>query len=83
MTVKTAISLQSPLLARIDAAAKELGMSRSALLALAAEELVKQLESRKLLAQLNEAYDDSPDAEERQLQQGMQKLMKRQVEREC
>ncbi len=82
MTVKTAISIQSPLLARIDAAAKELGLSRSAFLARAAEAMVAGFENRKLLARINEAYDDAPDEEERRLQQGMRRLARRQVEGE-
>ncbi len=36
-------------------------MSRSRFLAKAAEELVRKLENRRLLAQINEAYADGPD----------------------
>lgn len=82
MTVKTAISLQSPLLDQIDISARELGTSRSGFLALAAEELLRKLRNRKLLAQLNEAYGDAPDAEEQELRQWMRTLQSRLVERE-
>ncbi len=82
MTVKTAISLNRSLLARIDAAAVELSMSRSRFLARAAEELVRRLENRKLLAQINEAYADGPDAEERELQGEMWELQRRQLRKE-
>jgi metal-responsive CopG/Arc/MetJ family transcriptional regulator len=80
MTVKTAISLRPPLLNRIDASAKELGVSRSAFLAAAAEELIQKLENRKLLSQLDEAYADAPDQEERELQERMRDLQRRQIE---
>jgi metal-responsive CopG/Arc/MetJ family transcriptional regulator len=80
MTVKTAISLRPPLLSQIDASAKELGLSRSAFLAAAAEELIQKLENRKLLSQLDEAYADAPDQEERELQERMRDLRRRQVE---
>lgn len=82
MTVKTAISLQQPLLHRIDSAAEKLGLSRSAFLARAAEELVAKLENRLLLKRLDEAYDDAPDAEETELQRGMQRLAQRAFRRE-
>ena len=82
MTVKTAISLQSSLLARIDAAATELGVSRSRFLARAAEELVRKLENRELLARINEAYEDDPDPEEREHQRRMWELQRRQLRKE-
>jgi metal-responsive CopG/Arc/MetJ family transcriptional regulator len=82
MTVKTAISLRRPLLDQIDAAAEDLGMSRSGFLALAAEKLVRSLENRKLLAQINEAYADGPDAEERDTQHRMWELQRRQLREE-
>ncbi len=82
MTVKTAISLRSSLLARIDAAAVELSMSRSRFLAKAAEELVRKLENRKLLAQINEAYADGPDEDERELQRRMWDMQRRQLRQE-
>lgn len=82
MTVKTAISLRSPLLDQIDLSARELGMSRSAFLALAAEELLRKLENRRLLAQLDEAYDDAPDDDERELGLRMRTHQRHLAERE-
>ena len=82
MTVKTAISLDRSLLARIDAAAVELSLSRSRFLARAAEELVRKLENRKLLARINEAYADGPDEEEREQQRGMWEMQRRQLRKE-
>lgn len=82
MTVKTAISLDSSLLTRIDAAASELRMSRSRFLARAAETLVRRLENRRLLDQINEAYADGPSEEERDQQRGMWDLQRRQLLKE-
>ena len=82
MTVKTAISLRRPLLARIDSAAGELGMSRSRFLALAAEHMVQELENRRLLARINDAYGDGPDPEERALQQKMWDFQRRRLRQE-
>jgi metal-responsive CopG/Arc/MetJ family transcriptional regulator len=82
MTVKTAISLQQTLLAKIDAAARELSLSRSRFLALAAEELVHKLENRQLLARIDAAYGDEPDEEERQIQSKMWELQRRQLRKE-
>jgi len=82
MTVKTAISLRRPLPDQIDAAAEDLGMSRSGFLAPAAEKLVRSLENRKLLAKINGAYADGSDAEEHETQQGMWDLQRRQLREE-
>jgi metal-responsive CopG/Arc/MetJ family transcriptional regulator len=79
MTVKTAISLQSSLLARIDEAATRLNMSRSRFMARAAEELVRKLENETLLAQINDAYADHPDAQEQEEQQRMWQLQRRRL----
>ena len=82
MTVKTAISVDRSLLARIDAAALELSLSRSRFLARAADELVRKLENRKLLAQINEAYADGPDEEEREQQRALWEMQRRQLRQE-
>ncbi len=82
MTVKTAISLDQALLARIDAAAVELSISRSRFLAQAAEEQVRKLENLKLLAQINEAYAEGPDTDEKEHYHGMWELQRRQLRRE-
>jgi len=64
---KTAISLRSSLLKRVDEIAAELSLPRSGVLALAAEDFVERHDNAQLLAQLNEAYAVMPDAEERRL----------------
>lgn len=54
--VKTAISLDEELLRRVDAVARELEEPRSRVLARAAEEFLRRLESRQLLESLNRSY---------------------------
>jgi metal-responsive CopG/Arc/MetJ family transcriptional regulator len=65
--VKTAVSLDEDLLARIDRAADELRLARSRLLARAAEEFLAEHESRKMLAGLDRAYTGEQTAEEEEL----------------
>lgn len=79
MTVKTAISLDSSLLSRIDEAAGELSISRSRFLAKAAEDLVRKFENLKLLNEINEAYADGPDDEEQRQQKAVWDAQRRQL----
>ncbi len=58
-TVKTAISLEDTLFAQIDELAKELNVSRSRLIALAAEAYLVQHQNQQLLEAINDAYDDA------------------------
>ena len=68
-SVKTAISLDAPLLKQIDAVATELRVPRSRLLALAAREFLRRHQNAKLLAELNRAHADGPTAEEVEMRQ--------------
>lgn len=62
--IKTAISLEENLFNKVNALANEMHVSRSKLFTLAVKEFLKKQENNKLLAQLNEAYGDSPSEEE-------------------
>ncbi|MBX3093684.1 MAG: ribbon-helix-helix protein, CopG family [Cryobacterium sp.] len=53
--MKTAISLPDGLFERIDSAASELGLSRSAFLARAAEHYLHELDTHALEARINDA----------------------------
>ena len=64
-TIKTAVSIDEALFERVDAVANELAIPRSQLFALAVEEYILQYENQKILEALNAAYDDSPDANEK------------------
>ncbi len=81
-TTTTAISLDEALLARINARASELRMSLSRLLALAAEEYLHRhtrpsplrgAHRARCLKEINEAWADGLDAEERAVMRGMQR----------
>ena len=64
-TIKTAISIDPPLLERIDRLAKKLELPRSRLLALAAEEFLQRDERRQVVRAINEACQDDTEAERR------------------
>lgn len=64
MTVKTAISIDDALFAKIEKLAAELNISRSGLFSLAAGEFVERYENRQLLEAINRAYEDEFDQEE-------------------
>lgn len=54
--VKTAISLDSELLERVDALAEELDLPRSRVLAQAAEDFLRRRESQRFLGRLDAVY---------------------------
>ena len=63
-TVKTAISLEQDLMAKVQEIACTMNISRSRVFALAAEEFVRRQENRKLLEKIDAAYEGEPDPEE-------------------
>jgi metal-responsive CopG/Arc/MetJ family transcriptional regulator len=65
-SVKTAFSIQESLFKKADALARRLNISRSQLFSLAVEQFIRQHENRQLFEQINIAYDDVPDMEERE-----------------
>ena len=79
-STKTAISLQKSLLDQVDALAQELDVSRSRLFALAAEAFIQRHKNLELLEAINNAYNSSPDPEERALYEKMRKKHRRMVE---
>ncbi len=78
-TTTTAISLDEVLLARINERASELKLSLSRLLALAAEDYLETGASRstsnlrRRVREINQAWADGLDAEERVVLRGMRK----------
>ena len=64
---KIAISLDKPLFEKTEALAKEMHVSRSRFFALAAQDFLDRHKNRKLLEEINDAYDDMPTAEEEKL----------------
>ena len=63
-TVKTAISLEQDLMAKVQEVACTMNISRSRVFALAAEEFVHRQENRRLLEKIDAAYEGEPDPEE-------------------
>lgn len=69
--VKTAISLDEELFAKVNKLAHELHVSRSRLFTIAVKDYLKKQENEALLAQLNDAYSDQPDEEEEKISASM------------
>ena len=67
-SVKTAISLEESLFQQTEAVAKEMDVSRSRLLVLAARDFLERHRNKALLEAMNDAYDDMPSGEEMLLQ---------------
>jgi metal-responsive CopG/Arc/MetJ family transcriptional regulator len=62
--VKTAISIDNTLLEETANLAQELDIPRSQVVSLALEDYIRRYRNKQLLAQINAAYSDSPDADE-------------------
>ena len=63
-TVKTAISLEQDLMAKVQEVACTMNISRSRVFALAVEDFVRRQENRKLLEKIDAAYEGEPDPED-------------------
>ncbi len=81
-SVKTAISMQKDLFAKVNMLAQELHISRSKLFVLAVQDFIKKNETRNLLAQINKAFNDQLDPEETEVQNKMRNKQLKSVERE-
>jgi len=82
VTLKTDVALSGLLLERIEAAARELNISRTLLYTMALEDFVRRYQNRRLLEQINQAYEDSPDSEEREWLEQVRQHHRRMVEGE-
>lgn len=80
--VKTAISLEEKLFDQVNKLATDMHVSRSKLFTLAVKDYLKKQESKKLLAQLNAVYSDSPGEEEKAISKAMHKKQRKIVEQE-
>lgn len=76
-TVKTAISLPEPLFKQIDDLARQTNVSRSKLLAQAAEEYLERHRGQMLLEAVNAAYADGLDPEEEEFLQIMDRNVRK------
>jgi predicted transcriptional regulator len=75
--MKTAISLPDPLFKEAEAAAKDLGLSRSKLIQTALEEFLKRRRDERVTAALNSSLAEHPDEIDPFLQQLVVEGMKR------
>ena len=82
VTVKTAISIPEDLFEGLEAASKELKISRSQVFALAVKDFLRERENRRMLEQLNRVYGEEPDEEEREYLRRMKALYSKTLERE-
>jgi metal-responsive CopG/Arc/MetJ family transcriptional regulator len=62
---KTAISIDDNLLEETNQIAQELDIPRSQLFSIAMEDYIRRYRNKRLLAQINEAYSDAPDSEDK------------------
>ncbi|MCX6067921.1 MAG: CopG family transcriptional regulator [Chloroflexi bacterium] len=81
-TIKTAISIQKTLFEQAESLAQQLNMSRSHLFGLAIETFVKNHQNKILLDEINQAYSDEPDQNEKILLSKMRKPHRKLVESE-
>jgi metal-responsive CopG/Arc/MetJ family transcriptional regulator len=80
--IKTAISIQEPLFREVDAVARKMNISRSRLFALAARDFIQREENLQLLEQINKAYSEGLNAEERRVLAGGRKRQRQMQEGE-
>ena len=65
--MKTAISMDDSLMEQADEAARDLGFSRSGLIAEALRDFLQQRRRTRISEQLNQAYAKEPSPDERRL----------------
>ena len=63
--VKTAISIEESLCREVESLAENMKVSRSKLFATAASEFISKHKNQQFLAEINAAYDDTPDTREK------------------
>jgi metal-responsive CopG/Arc/MetJ family transcriptional regulator len=63
--MKTAISIEAPLLQEADRTARKLGVSRSRLMSLALQNYLRQNRNREIVEQLNQVYGEQTGAADR------------------
>jgi len=81
-TIKTAISIQKTLFEQAENLAQQLNISRSHLFGLAIETFVKNHQNQILLDEINQAYSDQTDQNEKVLLSKMRSQHRKLVENE-
>ena len=80
--IKTAISLDKTLFDQAETAARAMKVSRSRLFAIALTDFFEHQKNMELLAQINAAWNDEPDATEQTLRKQSRRQQRRLVEGE-
>lgn len=80
--MKTPVSLDDTLLQEADEVARQMGLSRSRLFAVAVAEFLKRRKREKMLQQLNEVYADGATPTDKRLLKGMKAKVRRIAEPE-
>ncbi len=81
-TIKTAISIQKTLFEQAESLAQQLNISRSHLFGLAIETFIKNHQNQILLDEINQAYSDEPDQNQKILISKMRSQHRKLVENE-
>ena len=80
--VKTGISVDGDLLAKMTILARTLRMSRSELFSIAVKGFLEEYENKQILDRLNAVYGDGPDPDDERMLAGVRRLYNRSVERD-
>jgi metal-responsive CopG/Arc/MetJ family transcriptional regulator len=80
--IKTAISIEKNLFDQAEIIARTMKVSRSKLFVIALQDFIEHQKNKEMLAQINAAYDDEPDASEKALRKKMRRRHRRIVEGE-
>jgi len=76
-TIKTAISIEEDLFAQLDAAAGEMAVSRSRLIAISLQEYLRRRENRRLLDEINRSYTEEAEHEDAEIAQAVRPTQRR------
>ncbi len=80
--IKTAISIEKTLFDQAEQIARVMKVSRSKLVALALQSFIEHQSNKEMLAQINAAYSDEPDATEQTLRRKSRQQHRRIVGKE-
>jgi metal-responsive CopG/Arc/MetJ family transcriptional regulator len=80
--IKTAISIEKNLFDQAEIIARTMKVSRSRLFVIALQDFIEHQKNKEMLAQINAAYDDEPDATEQALRKKVRRQHRRIVEGE-
>lgn len=81
VNIKTGLSIDRNLAEEADALAREIGVTRSGLYAMAVCEFIRRRENESLLQKLNDVYED-PDSEDEPVLRGIKRYGRRLLDEE-